>query len=65
MQHNLPPHTAEMEERIVQQVLLRQAKRQRLDGKAGIASKTLSMPIGTVDEVAAWREYVENKVRRM
>jgi hypothetical protein len=54
-----------MEERIVQQVLLRQAKRQRLDGKAGIASKTLSMPIGIVDEVAAWREYVENKVRRM
>ena len=65
--NNLPPHTGEVEKRIakLEQALLHQAKRPRMDGKAGIASKTLSMPIGTVDEVAAWKEYVENKARRM
>jgi hypothetical protein len=65
--NSLPPHTANLEGRMAQleQALLHQAKRPRMDGKAGIASKTLSMPIGTVDEVAAWKEYVENKARRL
>ena len=43
------------------QALLHQDKRPRIDGKAGIASKILSMPIDPVGEIAAWKEYVEDK----
>ena len=38
-------------------------KRQRVDGDVGVSNKTVSIPVGDVDEFVLWDTFVAKKVQ--